>query len=124
MSLLSNIVAIYFALAVLIAAPNYATEYQPADFYLIPRNTTICDVSGSYEEPGEDCIEDAHRTYVVRLWSKSEQGWCFVIRWAIPNSTRPGQGRVWKKFVECKNLIHLPQSPPAEMRRPPLEKKI
>jgi hypothetical protein len=111
-------------------APEPTAEYKSGELYLVPRHTDICDVSNSYEVPSENCMKDDWKTYVVRLWSKSETGWCFVVRWDKtphrPDRERFTNGKVWKKFVECKNLIHLPQEEvPAEKRRPlRLEKRI
>jgi hypothetical protein len=60
-------------------AQALATEYQPGELYLIPRNVPMCETN-----EGEDCTEDKTRTYVIRLWS-ANNGWCLTIRWSSPN---------------------------------------
>src|SRR5262249_7994297 len=55
---------------------------KSAKVVLVPRNTWMCNVENNGQR-GEDCTKDGG-SYVVRLWSKSED-WCFVINWRRDN---------------------------------------
>jgi Bacterial SH3 domain len=57
----------------LVAAPTYPTEYQPGEFYLLPRHKLMCNVENN-GQGGEDCTKEEWHSYVVRLWANRKIG--------------------------------------------------
>jgi hypothetical protein len=126
--------ALFLALGILVTAPSHADVLQGlidaappvttknlqeelkkypsspswlwrGETFLIPRNAGICD-------PEKGNCRNVWVGIVVKLWSKSEEGWCLVVHqkrdWNLPKYPVI----TWTAYVRCDELIHLPQDMP------------